>query len=91
MPAKRQLNMSQREFLIVLAHAHVCGACRDKLLARPEAVFAGRALTQDEKQRLTNLQFADFITPEKLARAAGSEPAELDAFRDQPIVRLRHL
>ncbi len=83
--------MSQREFMIVLAHAHVCGACRDKLLATPQAVFIGRALTQDEKERLTSLEFADFITPDRLAHAVGSEAAELDAYRDQPIVRLRHL
>ncbi len=83
--------MSQREFMIVLAHAHVCGACRDKLLATPQAVFIGRALSQDEKEKLTGLEFADFITPDRVAHAVGREAAELDAYRDQPIVRLRHL
>lgn len=83
--------MSQREFMIVLAHAHICGACRDKLISTPGAVFSGRALSPDEKARLTDLQFADFITPDTLARATGSQVAELDAYREQPVVRLRHL
>lgn len=83
--------MSQREFMIVLAHTHICGGCRDRLLAAPEAVCTGRRLTGDEKGRLVALQFADFITPDTLARAAGISTSDLDAYRDEPVVRLRHL
>jgi|GEM_PF-825658 len=83
--------MSQREFMIVLAHAHVCGACRDRLLKNPSDVFNHRPLTGDEKAILSRLKFEDFITPELLAHATGTTVTELDAFRDQPVVRLRHL
>lgn len=83
--------MSQREFMIVLAHAHVCGACRARLLADPAATTSGRPLTPAEKQALGNLKFEDFITPDTLARAAGIAVADLDAHRDEPVVRLRHL
>jgi hypothetical protein len=83
--------MSQREFMIVLAHAHVCSACRSRLLADPAGIFASRPLTQTEKETLGRLKFEDFITPDLLARAVGTTAAELDAYRDQPVVRLRHL
>lgn len=83
--------MSQREFMIVLAHTHVCGMCRAKLLADPVTASAGRPLTEDEKKILSRLRFEDFITPDTLARAAGCTVAALDAFRDEPVVRLRHL
>ncbi len=83
--------MSQREFMIILAHAHVCGGCRDKLLADPAATTIGRALSADEKWTLGNLKFEDFITPDTLARATGVTVGALDAYRDEPVVRLRHL
>ncbi len=83
--------MSQREFMIVLAHAHVCSACRSRLLDNPSAVLASRSLTPAEQETLGRLKFEDFITPDLLAHAAGSSVAELDQYRDQPVVRLRHL
>ena len=83
--------MSQREFMIVLAHTHVCTLCRSRLLADAEAVLAGRPLTAAEKDRLSRLQFEDYLTPDTLTRAVGVSPAELEAYRDQGVVRLRHL
>lgn len=83
--------MSQREFMIVLAHTHVCSACRARLLADAVSALDGRPLTGDEKKVLGGLRFEDFITPDSLARAAGCTVADLNAFRDEPVVRLRHL
>lgn len=83
--------MSQREFMIVLAHAHVCTACRGQLLARGVAALTSRPLTNMEKDTLTALKFDDFVTPETLSRAAGVTMSDLDAYRDEPVVRLRHL
>ena len=83
--------MSQREMLLVLAHAHGCTACRDRLLRDPAATLRGRSLSDAEKGTITRLKFEDFITPDLLARAAGTTMAELDEYRDQPVVRLRHL
>jgi hypothetical protein len=83
--------MSQREFMIVLAHAHICTACRSRLLGNPSGILANRSLTPAEQETLGRLTFEDFITPDLLAHAAGSSAAELDAYRDQPVVRLRHL
>jgi hypothetical protein len=83
--------MSQREFMIILAHAHVCSACRSKVLAAPGSVLASRPLTEVEKERLTGLEAEDFITPDALARATGISPADLNAYQDEAVVRLRHL
>ena len=83
--------MSQREMLLVLAHAHGCTTCRDRLLSDPAAIARGRPLSDAEKHTLSGLKFEDFITPDLLARAAGYSAADLDAYRDEPIVRLRHL
>lgn len=83
--------MSQREFLIVLAHAHLCTVCRDQLLNRPAAVLVGHRLTAAEKETLEALKFEDFLTPEALAHAAGVSVADLSAYCDEAVVRLRHL
>ncbi len=83
--------MSQREFMIVLAHTHVCTACRARLLEDPEGVLQGRPLSAEEKGRLAGLKFENYITPETLTRAVGVSAAELETYRDQGVVRLRHL
>lgn len=82
--------MSQREFLFVVAHAHNCAACRDRLLADPPAVTLGRSLSPHEKEALARLTFDDFLTPERLVRAAGVTVNDLDQYRDHPVARLRH-
>ncbi len=83
--------MSQRELLLVLSHAHGCSACRERLLSDPTPLLRSRPLTEAEKSTLTRLKFEDFITPELLAHASGCTMAELDRYRDEPVVRLRHL
>ncbi len=83
--------MSQREFMIVLAHTGNCGMCRARLLDNPAAVFTGRSLTDGEKEILSALKFEDFLTPDSLARAAHVARPELEHFSGEPVVRLRHL
>jgi hypothetical protein len=83
--------MSQREFMIVLAHTHVCSACRSRLLADSAPVLASRPLTAEEKARLAGLKYEDFITPDVLARAAGISLDDLNLYQDEAVVRLRHL
>ncbi len=39
---------------------------------------------------LGELTSEDFLTPDRLAKAAGVTIAELAEYRDHPIVRLRH-
>jgi len=82
--------MSQREVLIMLAHAQWCIPCRQKLLHDPAAVCIGRALNSTEKETLAKLTADDFSTPASLASAVGATLDELDAYADHPIVRLRH-
>jgi len=82
--------MSQREVLIMLAHAQWCAACRGRLLAEPDAVFIGRALSAAEKEVLARLTEEDFMTPGTLARALESTVSELDSYSDHPVARLRH-
>lgn len=83
--------MSQRELLLVLAHAQLCGACRERLLAAPQAVLTGRLLSEGERESIARLQAADFFTPERLARVSGVSAAELNEYANHPVVRLRHL
>ncbi len=83
--------MSQREFMIVLAHTGNCGMCRARLLGDPPAVFNGRSLTEGEREILSGLKFEDFLTPESLSRAAHVVREELERFYSEPVVRLRHL
>lgn len=82
--------MSQRELLVLLAHAQACTTCREKLLQLPESVLRGRSLTSVEKELVMRLTDSDFLTPEMLARTAGIEFSELDSYVDHPLVRLRH-
>jgi hypothetical protein len=83
--------MSQREFMIVLAHLHVCTVCRGRLLDTPTTILNSRALSPTEKEVLQGLKPADFLTPDTLSRAAGISVSDLDAYQDQGVVRLRHL
>jgi hypothetical protein len=82
--------MSQRELLIVIAHAHQCEVCRSRLYSEPARVFSGRALTEDEMAVLSRLEPDDFITPDRLAAAAGVSGEALAGYQDHPLVRLRH-
>jgi hypothetical protein len=82
--------VSQRELLLVLAHAHGCTLCRDRLLTEPASVFRGRSLNDAEKEALTRLKSTDFITPELLSRATGITMSQLEEYRDHPVARLRH-
>lgn len=83
--------MSQRELLLVLAHAQFCSACRQRLLTAPQAVLTGRSLTGEAKAALAQLQESDFFTPERLAEASGVSVAEINEYCNHPVVRLRHL
>ena len=82
--------MSAREALIILAHAQLCERCREHLLSNPDAVFRGRAVTDEEKARLSELRPADFVTAERLAEASGYGLDELNQYYDHPVARLRH-
>ncbi len=83
--------MSQREFMIVLAHTGNCGMCRGRLLDEPIAIFHGRSLSDAEKEVLSGLKFEDFLTPDSLSRAAHVTRADLERYSGEPVVRLRHL
>ncbi len=82
--------MSQRELLIILAHALCCPTCRNRLIDAPQLALRGHALTEDEKERLGRLRNEDFLTPELLARSSGTAAADLQAYGDYGVVRLRH-
>jgi hypothetical protein len=82
--------MSAREVLIILAHAQMCERCQERLLSEPDAVFRGRALTDQEKAILAGLKVTDFATTEQLATAAGQSASDLTGYHDHPVARLRH-
>jgi hypothetical protein len=82
--------MSTREVLIVLAHAQMCERCRERLLNNSVEVFRGRALTDEEKARLSGLTAVDFTTAERVSTASGYALDELTEYFDHPVARLRH-
>jgi hypothetical protein len=82
--------MSQREVLIMMAHALGCMSCRDRLLEEPDKVFRGRSLTGEEKEALAKLTSADFITTELLSRKINIPADQIREYRDHPVARLRH-
>ena len=82
--------MSAREVLIILAHAQMCERCRERLLNDPNAIFRGRAMTDEEKARLSELTSADFATAERLSEVSGYDIGELNQYHDHPVARLRH-
>ena len=83
--------MSQREFMIVLAHTLACSACRGRLLDNPAPLLGSRSLTSAEKETLQSLKYEDYLTPDTLSRAAGIPVGDLEAYQDEGVVRLRHL
>ena len=83
--------MSQREFMIVLAHTHACTTCRGRLFDNPSALLSSRSLTSTEKETLLGLKYEDYLTPDALCRAAGVPARDLEAYQDEGVVRLRHL
>ena len=83
--------MSQREFMIVLAHTLACSVCRGRLLDNPASLLSSRSLTSAEKETLQGLKYEDYLTPDTLCRAAGITVGDLDAYQDSGVVRLRHL
>jgi hypothetical protein len=83
--------MSQREFMIVLAHTLACSACRGRLLDNPASLLSSRSLTSTEKETLESLRYEDYLTPDTLSRAAGIPMSDLEAYQDEGVVRLRHL
>lgn len=83
--------MSRRSYMIVIAHTHACTLCRTRLLDDPESALAGHSLTEDERAILSDLKPEDYLTPDSLTRATGITGAELEAYRDEGVVRLRHI
>jgi hypothetical protein len=83
--------MSRRTYLIIIAHTHACTLCRGRLLNDPEATLAGHALSDDEKTILSELKSESYLTPDTLTRATSISNAELEAYRDEGVVRLRHI
>jgi hypothetical protein len=83
--------MSQREFMIVLAHTLACSVCRGRLLDNPASLLSSRSLTSAEKETLQSLKYENYLTPEALSRAAGIPASDLEAYQDEGVVRLRHL
>jgi hypothetical protein len=83
--------MSRRAYMIIVAHTHACTACRNRLLNDPAATLAGYSLSDGEKAILSELKSENYLTPDTLTRATGISNAELEAYRDEGVVRLRHI
>ena len=65
--------------------------CRARLLGDAPAVLAAGRSPRTRKTVLSGLKYEDFLTPETLARAADVGRDELERYRGEPVVRLRHL
>ncbi len=80
-----------RDYFILIGHTWICGDCRTRLLADPEAMMIGHKLNEDEREALLGLTEQSFRTMMDLAEATGLTMDELRLAIDHPRARLRHL
>lgn len=85
--------MSDRvqDFALIIGHVWRCNGCREALFEKPEVVWLGYKLSEEQRERVRALSDESFQTILKLAKATGLNTKELEAAIEHPRARLRHL
>ncbi len=85
--------MSDRvqDFALMIGHAWRCLECREALLSKPEMVWIGYKLNEDQRERIRGLDDDSFQTIAKLTEATGLSTHDLELAIEHPRARLRHL
>jgi hypothetical protein len=84
--------MSDRvqDYALLIGHAWRCLECRAALLESPDLTLVGFKLSEDQRERLMELDDDSFQTMDKLSQATGMPKSELEAGIEHPRARLRH-
>lgn len=84
--------MSDRvqDFALLIGHAWRCLECRTALLDDPDLTVVGFKLTEDQRERIKELEDESFQTMTRLSEVTGLSLSELEAGIEHPRARLRH-
>jgi hypothetical protein len=85
--------MSERvqDFALIIGHVWRCNSCREALFEKPETIWLGYKLSEDQRQRIRALDDESFQTLLRLTQATGLNAKELEVAIEHPRARLRHL
>jgi hypothetical protein len=85
------MSVRVQDFALIIGHVWRCHSCRDQLFHRPDTVWMGYKLSDDQKARLRSLDDDAFASILRLAEATGLNSKEIEAAIEHPRARLRHL
>ncbi|MCB0116882.1 MAG: hypothetical protein KDD84_22440 [Caldilineaceae bacterium] len=85
------LDQRVRDYLILIGHTWICTDCRQRLLDETDAMLIGHKLSEDERERVGELNEDSYRTMMDLAEATGLTMDDLRLAIDHPRSRLRHL
>jgi hypothetical protein len=80
-----------QDFALIIGHVWRCNHCREELFAKPDTVWMGYKLNEDQKARIRELSDDSFVSIQRLAEATGLNNKEIEAAIEHPRARLRHL
>lgn len=80
-----------QDFALIIGHVWRCHDCRDELFAKPDTVWMGYKLSDDQKACIRSLDDDSFASIPRLAEVTGLNSKEIEAAIEHPRARLRHL
>jgi hypothetical protein len=80
-----------QDFALMIGHVWRCTSCREALLEKPEVMWLGYKLSDEQRACIRTLSDESFQTLMRLTEATGLTAKELEAAIEHPRARLRHL
>jgi hypothetical protein len=80
-----------QDFALIIGHVWRCNNCREELFEKPETMWLGYKLSEDQRARIRALNDEAFQSILRLAEATGLNSKEIEAAIEHPRARLRHL
>jgi hypothetical protein len=80
-----------RDYLILIGHTWICTDCRQRLLEDTNTMLVGHKVSDQERERLEELNDESYRTMMDLCSATGLSMDDLRLAIDHPRSRLRHL
>jgi hypothetical protein len=85
------MSVRVQDFALIIGHVWRCHTCRDELYDKPDTIWMGYKLSDDQKARIRTLTDDCFASIPKLAEVTGLDSKEIEAAIEHPRARLRHL
>ncbi len=79
-----------QDFALLIGHAWRCLECRSALIESPDLTVVGFKLSEDQRERVRELEDESFQTMTRLSEETGLSTKELEAGIEHPRARLRH-